>query len=982
MNKNFDNLKERCSITDVYFKLLFCEQGVLKMSKNYLLGFSILFLAACGGSGAGPTGSSGPGATNSAPVISSGNTYSVAENTTAIGTVTATDAEGDSLAYFIQGDDSSLVTLTGNTLAFNAAPDFEAPADANSDNVYEVTVIVSDGSSKDAKDLEISVTNVNEGPQLIVNSAYSVAENTTSVATATVSDASSAVTFALSGADAAAMTIGDSSGVIAFASAPDFENPTDVGGDNVYNVTVSATDDAGSNSADVAVTVTDVLECTGACDLFISEYAEGSSNNKYLEIANFTGAEVDLAGYALPSVSNAPSTDGEHEYWNADIFGANATIADGDVWVVCHPDSDATIIERCDSEHTYMSNGDDGYKLVKGTEESYTVVDTLGDFMGDPGDGWDICGVTEGTKDHTLVKKEGKEGNADWNASRGTTADDCDWIVAEKDAFMSTENAWDGLGSHCYDSSNDSVSFTSAASFSVAENSTAVGTVAAGVSGCNSGDTVTMTLSGADAALFTIDAAGALAFAAAPDFEAPGSASGTNDYTVVVTATAGSVSADQTITVTVTDVVEADPTMADFSGTFDGTTKDGDTYTFPAGAQDWAGFSNDNAALYPFTFPNGGTVTFTAAAPSGDVNVNFKFEFNPYPDVNPNFATDNVLISGTDEKTYTVDIPAQGDQTFSSLLMYIVERDIPVVVKDVSITQKAAEAPGVDVLFKGTFDGSTYDETTNTFEWPSTAADWAGFSNDTTTVYPLTFSEAGKVNFNASVPSGGDVVVRFRIEANPYPNTEPSYNTDTTVVSGSDVKSYSIDIPAQGDKTFNSFLMYLNTRDVPVVITDTKVEADTPDPEACGNRGQALGTANGGGLADICDAFDGTIYDDETKTYSYPTGGDVKDWAGFANKDTSIYPMMLGGGATITFDASVPSGGTVDVRFKFEKDPYPNNNPEFDTDVVTVSGATETQYTINVAAQDATVEWKSFLMYLNTRDTQVVIKNINVVPTS
>jgi hypothetical protein len=314
--------------------------------------------------------------------------------------------------------------------------------------------------------------------------------------------------------------------------------------------------------------------------------------------------------------------------------------------------------------------------------------------------------------------------------------------------------------------------------------------------------------------------------------------------------------------------------------------------------------------------------------------------------------------------------------------MYIVERDIPVVVKDVSITQKAAEAPGADVLFKGVFDGTTYDEATNTFEYPSAAADWAGFSNDTTTVYPLTFNEAGKVNFNASVPSGEDVIVRFRIEANPYPNTEPSYNTDTTVVSGSDVKSYSIDIPAQGDQTFNSFLMYLNTRDVPVVITDTKVEADTPDPEACGNRGQALGTANGGGLADICDAFDGTIYDDETKTYSYPTGGDVKDWAGFANKDTSIYPMKLGGGATITFDASVPSGGTVDVRFKFEKDPYPNNNPEFDTDVVTVSGATETQYTINVAAQDASVEWKSFLMYLNTRDTQVVIKNINVVPAS
>ncbi len=103
-----------------------------------------------------------------------------------------------------------------------------------------------------------------------------------------------------------------------------------------------------------------------------------------------------------------------------------------------------------------------------------------------------------------------------------------------------------------------------------------------------------MALSGADAALFTIDAAGVLAFATAPDFETTGSASGTNDYTVVVTATAGDKTADQTITVTVTDVEEADPTMADFSGVFDGTIKDGDTYTFPTGAQSWAGFSNDN----------------------------------------------------------------------------------------------------------------------------------------------------------------------------------------------------------------------------------------------------------------------------------------------------------------------------------------------------------------------------------------------------
>ena len=48
------------------------------------------------------------------------------------------------------------------------------------------------------------------------------------------------------------------------------------------------------------------------CDnLFFSEAAEGSSNNKYLEIYNPTGADVDLSGYAFPSVSNDPSVVGE-----------------------------------------------------------------------------------------------------------------------------------------------------------------------------------------------------------------------------------------------------------------------------------------------------------------------------------------------------------------------------------------------------------------------------------------------------------------------------------------------------------------------------------------------------------------------------------------------------------------------------------------------------------------------------------------------
>ncbi|MDC3248338.1 lamin tail domain-containing protein [Gammaproteobacteria bacterium] len=943
------------------------------MSKNYLLGFTILFLTACGGSSSGSSGSSSTGPINAAPVISSGNTYSVAENTTAIGSVAASDADGDALNYVLTGDDSSLVTLTGTTLSFNAAPDFEAPSDANTDNVYKVTLVVSDGLAKDAKDLEISVTNVNEGPQLIVGSSYTVSENTTTVTTATVSDSSSAVAFSLSGTDSAAMTIGESSGVLAFAANPDFEAPADADGDNVYNVTITATDDAGSNSADVTVTVTDVVECTGACDLFISEYAEGSSNNKYLEIANFTGAEVALSGYALPSVGNAPDTVGEYEFWNADIFGANDTIADGDVYVVCHGSSEQAILDRCDSEHNFLSNGDDGRKLVKGTEDSYTVVDVFGDFQGDPGSGWDICGVEAGTKDHTIVKKEGKEGNADWTSSRGTTADDCDWIVADNDAFLDT--AWDGLGSHCYNSANDAVSFTSSATFSVAENSTAVGTVAAGVVGCNTGDTVTMALSGADAALFTIDAAGALAFAAAPDFEVTGSASGTNDYTVVVTATAGSKTAEQTITVTVTDVEEADPTQVQFTGTFGGAVIDGTTYTHPAGAEAWAGFANENADLYPFSFPNGGTVTFTASA-AVDTNINFKFERLPFPDVDPSFSTANVTISGAEEKTYTVEFDTQGENTFASLLMYIVERDQAVTVKNVVVAQKAATPAGDLMDMSGTFGDVGYSAETNGFSFPATAQVWGGWAHNAdgdagTGMYPFTFTEAGKVTFKATAPNG-DVRVRFKFERLPYPDTTPEFYTEYVTVTGAEESSYEVAVPAQGSNTFSSFLMYFETADgTEIYMTDFYVTADAKDDTGGGDGD----TSNGGGTMVMTEAFGGATIDGTT--YNVPAGSE--SWAGFAHdpaQTEGFYPIKFPNGGKIIASFYAVDTSTR-VYFKFEKDAYPNTTPDWQSDNLVVTSSPNTMV-VNIPATTNT--YKNFLMYIVDQDRPIVLESVVVTP--
>ena len=64
--------------------------------------------------------------TNDAPVITSGGSYSVTENVTVIGSVEATDADGDTLTYSLSGDDASLMTLSSTgALSFISAPDYE-----------------------------------------------------------------------------------------------------------------------------------------------------------------------------------------------------------------------------------------------------------------------------------------------------------------------------------------------------------------------------------------------------------------------------------------------------------------------------------------------------------------------------------------------------------------------------------------------------------------------------------------------------------------------------------------------------------------------------------------------------------------------------------------------------------------------------------------------------------------------------------------
>ena len=167
-----------------------------------------------------------------------------------------------------------------------------------------------------------------------------------------------------------------------FDSAPTYNSD----GNNTYQATVQVSDGTASDSQEITVSVTEQSTSSNASDLFISEYAEGSSNNKYLEIFNATGSSVNLDDYTIRSKVN-----GTNIFYN-DYFESNYTLEDRSIYVICHQSADQSILDKCNFTTQYLSNGDDTYQLGKGDESNFQVIDTIGDYGDDPGDGWDVWG--------------------------------------------------------------------------------------------------------------------------------------------------------------------------------------------------------------------------------------------------------------------------------------------------------------------------------------------------------------------------------------------------------------------------------------------------------------------------------------------------------------------------------------------------------------------------------------------------------------
>ncbi|WP_144017362.1 endonuclease [Ekhidna lutea] len=130
---------------------------------------------------------------------------------------------------------------------------------------------------------------------------------------------------------------------------------TDIATQN-FNITVNAAGTGGGS----------------ASDLLFSEYIEGSSYNKAIEIANFTGADVNLSAYVVKKQTNGSGS------WSSGIV-LSGNLADGDVYVLAHSSASATILAQADhvgSTTELNFNGNDAISLHK----SGVLIDAIGDF--------------------------------------------------------------------------------------------------------------------------------------------------------------------------------------------------------------------------------------------------------------------------------------------------------------------------------------------------------------------------------------------------------------------------------------------------------------------------------------------------------------------------------------------------------------------------------------------------------------------------
>lgn len=323
-------------------------------------------------------------------------------------TITVTEAEVPAMSAYADATDSETITVNGLNLT------------------GDITLAL---SGTDAAQFSLSTSTLSPTSGSVTDASVTITYEPTSAGSHTAT-----LTLSSAGADDVTRSL---SGTATWAPL-DAPVATDASGISSSGFTANWEAVTGATEYELSV-YTKEESVVNATDLFISEYVEGSSSNKYIEVFNGTGVSVDLSDYQLLMFSNGSATASN----TAQLSG---TLANGSTMVYKNSSAALTLPLGVTAENNTAVNfnGDDAVALYKISTSSY--VDIFGRIGNDPGSAWTGDGGYT-TVDKTLIRKSSvTNGITESPTGTGTTA--FTTLTTEWDLYA-TDYA-DNLGSHTF----------------------------------------------------------------------------------------------------------------------------------------------------------------------------------------------------------------------------------------------------------------------------------------------------------------------------------------------------------------------------------------------------------------------------------------------------------------------------------------------------------------------------------------------------
>ncbi len=660
---------------------------------------------------------------NRAPSFAEGTstTRSIAENTAAdtnIGSaVSATDPDDDTLTYTVGGADAASFSIvsTSGQLQTNAALDYESKSS------YSVTVSVSDGNGgSDSIPVTISVTDVNEAPSFANSTATrSVAENTAAdtnigaAITATDVDANTTLTYTLGGTDADSFSIVSTSGQLQTNAALDYETKAS------YSVTVTATDgDNLSDTTTVTISITDVNEAPSfATDTAARSIAENTAADTNIGAAitatdvdanttlTYTLGGTDAAAFSIDSTTGQLQTSAALDYETKTTYSVRITVSDSEL-----TDTIDVTINVTDVDENRAPSFTEGTSTTRSVAENTAADTNIGSAVSatDPDD--DTLTYTVGGTDAAMFSIDSTTGQLQTSAALDyeTKTSYTVTITVSDTKLTDTINVTVNVTNV---DENRAPAFADGASTtrSVAENTEADTNIGSAVSATDpdADDTLTYSLSGADAAAFSIDSTtGQLQTSGALDYETKTS------YAVTITVSDSELTDTIDVTISVTDVNEA-PSFATTTATR--SIAENTAANTNIGAAITATDVDANTTL-AYTLGGADAASFSIVSTSGQLQTNAALDYET-------------------KSSYSVTVTATDGDTLSDTITVTITvtnvDEAPSFTEGSSATRSVAENTAADTNI-GTAVAATDPDTGDTLTYTLGGADAASFTINST----------------------------------------------------------------------------------------------------------------------------------------------------------------------------------------------------------------------------------------------------------